>query len=165
MKIPLEGQLFKKVLGAEWRKRHPDGAGVMKHVALTVYYDGKCALCCEGMARLCQWDKAGRLSFVDIAAPGFSAGLVGVSLRDLNAELHARTADGRLLTGIDSILAAYTLVGQGWRVAPLHIKPLRPVLSALYRSLARNRYYLAAWLGKKAPVCGDGACERKILDL
>jgi hypothetical protein len=34
----------------------------------------------------------------------------------LNRESHARTADGGLLVGIDSLLAAYTLVGRAWLV-------------------------------------------------
>jgi predicted DCC family thiol-disulfide oxidoreductase YuxK len=129
---------------------------------LTLYYDGHCGFCRAEMARLRGWDKAGRIHFVDIAAPGFSPEPLGVSLQALNTELHARTADGRTLAGIDSILAAYAAVGQGWRVWPLRMVLLRPALSALYRSFARNRYRISAMLGRDTPACSNGVCERKI---
>jgi len=76
-------------------------------------------------------------------------------------EMHALTADGRLLVGIDSLLAAYTLLGRGWMVAPLRVRALRPVFSALYRGFARNRYRISALLG--APACKDGVCANKHL--
>jgi predicted DCC family thiol-disulfide oxidoreductase YuxK len=126
---------------------------------LTLYYDGNCGICRAEMARLRGWDNGYRLGFTDIAAPDFSPLSLGVSMAALNAEMHARTADGRLLAGIDSLLAAYTLVGRGWMVAPLRVAALRPVFSAMYRSFARNRYRISAWLGK--PVCSDGVCSNK----
>lgn len=125
---------------------------------LTLYYDGNCVICCKEMTRLRGWDGNGRLGFLDIAAPGFSPP-AGVDLRALNTEMHALAADGRLLVGIDSLLAAYTLVGRGWMVAPLRVRVLRPAFSALYRSFARNRYRLTALLG--APACTDGVCVNK----
>jgi len=76
-------------------------------------------------------------------------------------EMHALTADGGLLVGIDSLLAAYTLLGRGWMVAPLRVRALRPVFSALYRGFARNRYRISALLG--APACKDGVCANKHL--
>jgi predicted DCC family thiol-disulfide oxidoreductase YuxK len=98
---------------------------------LTLYYDGNCGICRAEMARLRGWDNGHRLGFTDIAAPDFSPLSLGVSMAALNAEMHARTADGRLLAGIDSLLAAYTLVGRGWMVAPLRVAALRPVFSAM----------------------------------
>jgi predicted DCC family thiol-disulfide oxidoreductase YuxK len=128
---------------------------------LTLYYDGSCAFCCAGMQRLKRWDRAARLQFVDIAAPGFSPRALGLGMQALNTEMHATTADGKLLKGIDSMLAAYALAGQGWRVAPLRVRWLRPVLAVMYRSFARNRYRISAWLGyDKSPVCTDSVCSR-----
>ncbi len=125
---------------------------------LTLYYDGHCGICRAEMSRLRGWDSANRLAFADIAAPGF-APPPGASMQALDLEMHALTADGRLLVGIDSLLAAYTLVGRGWMVAPLRVRLLRPAFSAMYRCLARNRYRLSTWLGK--PACTDGACAYK----
>lgn len=125
---------------------------------LTLYYDGHCGICRAEMARLRGWDHASRLDFADIAAPGFVPP-PGASMQALDTEMHARTADGRLLVGIDSLLAAYTLVGRGWMVAPLRMRLLRPAFAALYRGFARNRYRISGWLGR--PGCTDGVCAYK----
>lgn len=124
---------------------------------LTLYYDRRCPFCVSSMARLRGWDTAARLAFVDIAAAGFDPAPLGVTLDALNRELHATAADGTLLVGIDSMLAAYTLAGQGWRVRLLRIRPLRPMLAALYRGFARRRYRFSRWFGHRLPAACDGA--------
>jgi predicted DCC family thiol-disulfide oxidoreductase YuxK len=129
--------------------------------ALTLYFDGACTFCSAEMARLGRWDTHRRLAFVDIAGADFCAPALGLEMRALDAQLHARTADGTLLVGIDSMLAAYTLTGHGALVWPLRVRPLRPALSYLYRSFARHRYTLSRWLGYGAPACGDGVCRRE----
>lgn len=127
---------------------------------LTLHYDGKCPFCTAEMARLRRWNQAGRLAFVDITAPGFDPMPLGVDMVALNRELHAvHHAGGRLLVGIDAILAAYTLVGRGWLVAPLRSRVLRPGLAAAYRAFARNRYRMSRWLGYGGmPKCEEGRC-------
>jgi len=124
--------------------------------ALTLFFDSACPLCRGEMARLGRWDRAGRLAFVDMAAPGFDPAPLGVTLAAMNTELHGLRADGSLLVGTDAILAAYTLAGRGWLVWPLRIRPLRPMLAAAYRSLARNRYRVSRWLGLGK---AHGACD------
>ena len=127
--------------------------------ALTLYFDGHCPFCAAEMARLRQWDRYGALAFVDIATPGFDLASLGVSAADLDREIHSVDGNGKLLIGIDSLLAAYTLVGKRWLVLPLTVRPLRPALAALYRSFARNRYRISAWLGyRQMPSCEDGVC-------
>jgi predicted DCC family thiol-disulfide oxidoreductase YuxK len=126
---------------------------------LTLYFDGNCPFCAAQMRRLKSWDASGMLRFVDIADPMFEPATLGVAMADLGRELHGRTASGQLLIGIDSIRAAYALVGRGWLVWPLRVKILRPVLAAWYRTFARNRYRFSRWLGY-TPIgkCEDGSC-------
>lgn len=119
--------------------------------AMTLYYDGNCSICRAQMSRLRKRDRAGCLAFSDITAPGFVAREVGVNMEALGTQIHVRTADGCLLVGIDSLIAIYTALGRGWWVAPLRWRMLRPLFSAMYRSLARNRYRLSA--------CADGVCN------
>ncbi|MES2262871.1 MAG: DUF393 domain-containing protein [Pseudomonadota bacterium] len=127
---------------------------------LTLYYDGNCPFCAASMQKLRGWNGAGRLAFVDIAADGFDPAPLGVDMTALNRELHALTAGGILLAGTDSILAAYTLAGQGWRVLLLRVRPLRPLLAALYRKFALHRYRISAMLGYTLePRCRDGVCR------
>lgn len=129
---------------------------------LTLYYDGRCPFCATEMARLQSWNGAGRLAFVDIAAAGFDPLPLGLDMAALNRESHARTADGALLVGIDSLLAAYTLVGRAWLVWPLRVRFLRPVLGFAYRGFAHHRYTMSRWLGYRLPPrCEDGACALK----
>lgn len=127
---------------------------------LTLYYDGNCPFCLAEMRRLMRWNSAGRLGFVDISMPDFDPELLGVDMAALDRELHSRTADGRLLVGIDSMLTAYTLVGRAWIVLPLRVRVLRPLLACLYRGFARNRYRLSRWMGyKPASQCESDVCQ------
>ncbi|MES3020560.1 MAG: DCC1-like thiol-disulfide oxidoreductase family protein [Pseudomonadota bacterium] len=133
---------------------------------LTLYFDGNCPFCATEMARLEQWDRARRLAFVDIAAPGFDPAPLGVGMAALDREMHSLAAGGKVLVGIDSMIGAYTLVGRAWIVLPLRVPLLRPLLAAAYRAFARNRYAISRFLqrffgcqGKAGPVCG-GVCER-----
>ncbi len=131
----------------------------MTSIALELYFDGRCALCTAQMQRFARWDTEGRLAFVDIAAVGFDPAPLGVGLAALNREIHARTADGRVLAGIDSLIAACTAVGRGWAVWPLRVPGVRAACAAGYRVLARNRYALSSRFGgRPAPACDDGAC-------
>jgi predicted DCC family thiol-disulfide oxidoreductase YuxK len=131
----------------------------MNAPALTLYYDGKCPFCVAGMDRLRGYDKAGRLAYVDIAQPGFDPAHLDASMAQLNLEIYSLTSDGKVLVGVDSLLAAYTLAGRGWLVWPLRVPLLRSVLSWLYRAFARNRYTISRLLGYKAkPTCEDGVC-------
>ncbi|KFG93285.1 thiol-disulfide oxidoreductase [Burkholderia paludis] len=126
---------------------------------LVLYFDGRCPLCAAEIRRLGARDARRRLAFVDIAEPGFDPAPLGVELSALNRELHARLPDGRMLTGVDSILAAYTLAGGGWRVWPLRVPVVRRALTPLYRRLARDRHTVSRWLGYHADAaCAGAAC-------
>src|SRR6476646_4420535 len=132
----------------------------MSSSELTLYFDGNCPFCAAEMKRLRTWNTAGKLEFVDMTDPLFDPALLGVTMADLDRELHSRTASGIMLVGIDSMLAAYTLVGKAWLVWPLRIAFLRPVLTSLYRRFARNRYRFSRLLGYKQVVsCEDGVCR------
>lgn len=125
--------------------------------ALTLYFDGRCALCMREVHRLRRWDSHGRLAFVDIMQTDFSAAALGLEMAALQASLHSRTSDGRILAGIDSIAAAYALAGRGWMVWPLRIAPLRRLWAGLYAGIARKRYRLSRFA---APACSGDVCRR-----
>ncbi len=129
--------------------------------ALTLYFDNACPFCRREMVRLRRWDRAGRLAFVDIAAPEFDPAPLGASLAAMNTELHGLRADGAMLVGTSAILEAYTLVGRAWLVWPLRVPALRPLLASAYRSFARNRYRISRWLridGARR-VCDSDRCQ------
>lgn len=107
----------------------------MESSELVLYFDGRCPLCVAQIRRLGARDAQQRLAFVDIAGPGFDPAPLGVGLTALNRELHARLPDGRMLTGVDGILAAHALTGRGWLVRLLGAPVVRGVLAPLYRAL------------------------------
>lgn len=128
---------------------------------LTLYFDGACPFCRTEMVRVSGWDTAGRLAFVDIAAPGFDPAELGLTMADLGREVVSRTATGELLIGIDTIWTAYALVGRAWLAWPLRVPGLRCVLAWLYRGFARHRYLFSRLLGYRAEApCKDGVCDR-----
>ncbi|QTD92805.1 thiol-disulfide oxidoreductase DCC family protein [Burkholderia anthina] len=138
----------------------------MNSSELVLYFDGWCPLCAAEIRRLGARDTRHRLAFVDIAAPGFDPAPLGVDRSAMNRELHARLPDGRMLTGIDSIVAAYTLVGRHGLVWLLRAPVVRDAFAPLYRRVARNRYAVSRWLGYRAEArcdaraCGSGGVEQ-----
>ncbi|MEQ9462181.1 MAG: DUF393 domain-containing protein [Haliea sp.] len=103
----------------------------------TLYYDGRCPLCTAEMARLGQLcDNTLELSDIHAMAPDPSLPERDTLLRTL----HLRTADGRLLTGIDANVAAWqhTRLGPLWRW--LRWPLVRPVANVVYRLWAERRY-------------------------
>jgi predicted DCC family thiol-disulfide oxidoreductase YuxK len=131
--------------------------------ALTIYFDGACAFCRTEVAALRGRDRHGALAFIDIAAPGFAAFPAGTDMAALQAQLHSVTRDGEVLRGLDSMQAAYALVGLGWVVLPLRIRALRPPLEWAYGQFARHRYRISRLLGlapRTPPVqCDDNVCR------
>lgn len=106
---------------------------------MTLLYDGDCPVCALEMDHLRARHAAGRLVFVDIAAPGFDASAYGTTPAALNAEIHAVLPDGTLLRGVEVLRRAYAAAGLGWVLAPTGWAPLRPLADAAYRVFARHR--------------------------
>jgi predicted DCC family thiol-disulfide oxidoreductase YuxK len=122
---------------------------------LTIYFDGSCPICRLEVRALRATDRRGRLAYVDIAASGSDACPAGTDLAALNREPHAVAAEGTVLKGVDTLIAADTPIGAAWAMLPLRIRPLRPVMDWGYHRFARNRHRLSRQLGLG---CGDGAC-------
>ncbi|WP_321848885.1 DUF393 domain-containing protein [Burkholderia diffusa] len=126
---------------------------------LVLYFDGRCPLCVAAIQRLRARDARQQLAFVDIAGRGFDPAPLGVDLPALNRELHVRLPDGRMLTGVDGILAAHALTGRSRLVRLLRVPVVRSALALLYRRVARNRLAVSRWLGYRAEAPCDGvAC-------
>lgn len=109
------------------------------HCPMTLLYDAECPVCSLEMDHLRPRDTAGRLVFVDIAAPGFDAARHGTTLDALNAEIHAVLPDGTLLRGVEVLRRAYAAVGLGWVLRPTAWRPLAPLADAGYRVFATHR--------------------------
>ncbi|WP_462383634.1 thiol-disulfide oxidoreductase DCC family protein [Pseudomonas sp. Marseille-QA0892] len=106
---------------------------------LTLYVDMDCPLCAREINWLAPKADPSRLRFVDVSAPDFDERSAGRSREALNERLHARTADGRWLTGIDATLWSWRAAGHGRWAAPLGWMPLRPLFHVAYSIFARLR--------------------------
>lgn len=116
-----------------------DAAVTQAKPALTILYDGQCPICSREIAWLRTRNSRCQLNFLDVHADGFDASKLGVTIDDLLAEIHAITANGCWLKGIDVFAHAYTLVGLEWLAAPLKWPMFRPLFTRLYALFARYR--------------------------
>ena len=133
-------------------------------IELSLYFDGNCPFCLATMRHLQQLDQAHNqvacLAFIDISADDFDAAVLGVDSLALNRLLHSLDRQGQLLVGVDSILAAYSLVGKGYWVWPLRVPILYALMAFLYAKFAQHRYRLSRLLGYTKPMkCDRGGCE------
>lgn len=110
---------------------------------LQIFYDGACPLCRREAAVYRRRAPADAAQFVDIAAPGFDAGAHGLDSRAVNREIHARTRDGRTVTGVDALAEMWRLLPSTRWLARLTTVPgVRQVMQAGYVVFARLRPYL-----------------------
>jgi len=147
----------------------------MSAYPLTLLHDGACPICRADIAVLRARNHRGLLRFVDISAPDFDPMPYGRTLAELNARIHARRGDGRMIEGIEVFRLAYRAADLSRMTAPLGWRPLRPVLELGYRLFARHRHGLGRHLGwafevlaaraavRRAEAC-HGACPRPTND-
>jgi len=148
----------------------------METYPLTLFYDAACPVCSLEMDHLRERDHAGRLRFVDIGAPGFDAAAHGATLQAMNAEIHARRADGSMLKGVEVLRLAYDAVGLGWVLRASAWPPLRPAFDGAYRVFARHRLAISSaaapligalrgWrarrMARRMHACSSGVCEAR----
>ena len=141
---------------------------------LTLLYDGDCAICRFEVAALKRRDRQRQLRFVDIAAADFDARLWGrrngfarfPSAKELDARIHAVTASGTILVGIDVLRYAWRAAGLGLLAQPLGWRVLRPLAERGYLAFARHRHALSRRFGRlfstvtsRADACTARACR------
>lgn len=141
---------------------------------LTLLYDANCAVCALEMDHLRSLNAEGRLQFIDISEPGFDPVPYGVTLAAMNAEIHARRADGQVIWGVQVLRLAYDAVGLGWVLRPTAWAPLRGLSDVGYRLFARHRRLIsraaaplinalrshrARRMTERMRECAGGACE------
>lgn len=125
-----------------------------------MYFDGACHLCSREAEHYRQRDRAGRIEFIDIAAPHFDARAEGVDPVAVNRHIHARLPDGRLVTGVDAFIAFWrVLPGYGW-LARFASRPLvKQVLRGGYHAFAQIRPLLPR---RKVDQCTEEACAPRV---
>jgi predicted DCC family thiol-disulfide oxidoreductase YuxK len=112
---------------------------------LTLYVDRACPLCAREIRWLERSADPARLRLVDISAADFDPKGLDRDLAQLRRRLHARSASGAWLTGVDATYWSWRLAGHGRWAAPLGWRPLRPLLLLGYQLFAVLRPHLD-WL-------------------
>jgi predicted DCC family thiol-disulfide oxidoreductase YuxK len=112
---------------------------------LTLYFDASCPLCAAEMHNLALRAPATALQFVDASVADFVAP-AGTSREAMMQLLHARTADGQWLIGVDVFKLAYSVAGLPWVSRVLSLPLVAPLVKGLYPSVARHRQKLPRWL-------------------
>jgi len=120
---------------------------------LTLLYDGLCPICRREIDFMRRRDRAGRIGYVDIAAPDFEPERFGIDLPTAMAAMHGVLPDGRVVVGLEVFRRAYALLGLRFLVAWTDWPLLRPVANLGYRIFARIRPRLSRL------ECPDGRCE------
>jgi predicted DCC family thiol-disulfide oxidoreductase YuxK len=117
----------------------PPAGGPSANGRCMLLFDGACPFCSREAALLRRADAAGRIRFVDIAAPGFDPAAYGLTRAGVEAQLHFFDEAGRLCRAMDAVRGAYRAAGLGRRMAWTGAPLLRPLFDWFYLVFARNR--------------------------
>ena len=127
----------------------------MQQPELTLLYDSACPICAWEKRNLKRKDRHGQLGFVDIHAADFDPAMYGVTMQELMGRMHAVTADGRLIIGVDTLIESYRVVGWWWAYRPLELIP-RPLSRWGYAWFTDHRYAISKRIGWMfGPACND----------
>ncbi|PSC73939.1 thiol-disulfide oxidoreductase [Micractinium conductrix] len=140
---------------------------------IEMLYDGDCPLCMREVEMLQRRDAAaGRICFVDIAAPDYDAAQhAGVTFEQAMERIHAVEADGTVIKDVEVFRRLYEEVGLGWVYAVTKNRTVEGLANKVYDVWAKYRLPLtgrpdlAVVLQEKKSCCGGaagkdgGACE------
>lgn len=119
----------------------------------TVIYDGHCRFCRSQIALLRRLDLAGSLEFVSQHEPSVASDFPELSADDLHAQMYVIDRGGRARGGAEAVRYLSRRLPLLWPLAvPLHVPGSLPVWSAVYRFVARHRFWIAG-------SCDDGGCR------
>jgi predicted DCC family thiol-disulfide oxidoreductase YuxK len=109
----------------------------------TLFYDATCGLCSAGERRLGRIVERRGFRIVPLQEP-WAADLLGLAPGEVPDEMKLRTADGRVLGGVDAFVHVSRFVWWAWPVYALARVPgVRPLLRRAYARLARNRHRIS----------------------
>lgn len=118
---------------------------------LTLYFDGGCPVCSFEVSRYSRCSGSEKLDLRDIDAPDFDPVAEGLADHDWNNYMHARTADGKLLRGMNVFIAVWeTLPGWRWLARIASFPLCRPFFNLGYHLFTRIR----PWLPRKKKNTG-----------
>lgn len=129
------------------------------HKTLTVYYDGLCILCSREIEHYKKQLGSDQIQFIDITADSFSPEKEGVNPFLVHKIMHAKKADGTLVTRVDAFVEIWKLLPKyHWMIKWTKNKVVRKSMDIGYEVFAKIRPYLP----KRKKNCEDSPyCEIK----
>eukprot|EP00775_Hariotina_reticulata_P006325 gene6325-6560_t len=108
---------------------------------IRMLYDGECSLCMKEVKFLMKRDAdAGKIDFVDIAAPSYQpSDNAGITFEQAMERIHAILPDGTVVKDIEVFRRLYEAVGLGWVYAVTKYKPVEAAGNAVYNVWAKYR--------------------------
>ena len=129
---------------------------------LTIYYDESCPLCKLEIDNLKARNDKQLLQFVDVSGTDFKDEHAPASQEAMMEIIHARQADGEVISGVEVFRLAYGAVGLGWLTAPTKLPIVKSFCDWLYPHIARNRYRLSdRFSGALFKIARDRAIRRQ----
>ncbi len=124
----------------------------MTQYPLTVFFDGACPICAREIAFMKRLDRRRHLTFCDFSHPDYDAASIGVAPAELGRVIHARWADGSVITGVEVFRAMWEAVGLGLLAKLSRLSVVEPLVLKAYAWFARNRLRLT---GRSHACTGD----------
>ena len=127
----------------------------MASYPLTVFFDGACPICDREIALMKRLDRRRQLKFCDFSTQEYDAASSGFATADLGAVIHARCADGSVITGVEVFRAMWEAVGLGVLARLSRLSLVEPLVLKAYAWFARNRMRLTG----RSHACVGDACR------
>jgi predicted DCC family thiol-disulfide oxidoreductase YuxK len=126
----------------------------MTQYPLTVFFDGACPICDREIALMKRLDRRRQLEFCDFSNREYNAASSGFTAADLGTVIHARWADGSVITGVEVFRAMWEAIGLGVLARLSRLSLVEPLVLRTYAWFARNRLRLTGRL----KACTGDAC-------
>ena len=120
----------------------------------TLLYDRDCPFCRLEVDWL-RRRKHAQLDVINIADGEFDPTVHGLTMKDVEDQLHGITPDGKVVIAMDAVRASYDAAGIGWMMRWTRWLPFRWFADLGYRIFARHRIRLGRLFGRS---CEQGAC-------
>ena len=130
----------------------------MTQYPLTVFFDGACPICDREIALMKRLDRRRQLEFCDFSAQEYNAVSIGFTAADLATVIHARWADGRVITGIEVFRAMWEAVGLRFLAKLSRLSVVEPLVLKAHAWFARNRLRLTG----RSHACTGDVCRSAI---
>ena len=100
-------------------------------------------------------DRRRQLEFCDFSAQEYDAASSGFATADLGAVIHARWADGSIITGVEVFRAMWEAVGLGFLARLSRLSLVEPLVLKAYAWFAHNRLRLTG----RSHACTEDSCR------